>query len=367
MQRDHDMLIDVDIPTGIELDHDPDGLPKVVAKQPPKKETDVSDAIAQVRRERDEAVAAGEARAREAADSQSKLAEERKAREAAEGQAGENKDIASRAKWDELHAHRDHIASTIQNTEAMVESARRDLRSIELAKAKGDGDPNQLADAAVAVHERMAEAKAALIALRPGLSGTEDEIKRFRATLEAEAARIKEKPEPKVETKQEAKQEVKQPTPEDWIAGVRKEFGAAPADWVSEHREFVDDPKMNKKLIAFANSYVAIEEKPLNSKEFIEALNAKFFPEETEVDDEDGGEPEPVARKQTPSAPVTRNNGISSSGIGVKTGMVKGKVPMSPDERDTATQMYPNLPKEEAWKRYANNKARAIADGKYQR
>ncbi len=312
------------IDNGVEVTvaHDPDGLPKTVplGESPVKadrQKAQDNDTLARITRERDEALAKAEQEASE------RIEAERRARaelDALASKLGEHKGIALRAHWEKVTGEKDQINTSIQHFNAVLDAAKRDKRAIELARMEGKADPEKLADAAVAADERMAEAKAALITLNSGLSGAEEAIKEAERYIRAELAQAKEvKKEP--EAKTEEKKEPKKPSAEDWISDVRQKFGSAPADWVNEHREFVNDPKMNAKLIAFANHWLAFEEKPLNDSEFIDALNAKFFPEDTDVSEDDNQEETkvetkaPEKKKQAmASAPVSRgSNGYRSS------------------------------------------------------
>lgn len=322
MIGDNEALI-IDLPVmDITVDHDPDGLPKTVpVEQPREKKTAPApkddDAIKQVKRERDEALAA---RAREVADANARAEAAEKARDDAEGKAGQSKDIASRAYWDKLHGEYAQIESSIQTYKTLADTAKSHLRQVELARAKGEGDPEKLADAAVDAQERLAEAKAALLTLEQGKLGAADEIKRTRAALEAEAQgkkdvkpEVKEKVEPKTEVK-------KQPTADEWINQWPKR---TTGNWLKENRAYVDDPGKHQELMDFINKEFLPEYgvNNLHTATFIDALNEKFGStesesEEPEMEEEEAPAPvakEPVKKKVVAAAPVGRNGGYYSS------------------------------------------------------
>ncbi len=135
-----------------------------------------------------------------------------------------------------------------------------------------------------------------------------------------------------------------------------------------EHREFADpNSDENVDLNAFAAKWLRKNKNDpnsLNTHAFVEALDAQFATqEEAEVAE---AEPEVVPatkvqpRKTTPSAPVSR-----SSTPGRSQGTTEIGLDLA--EQQTATQMYPDLDRNAALKRYAKNKAMALRDGLYER
>lgn len=315
------------------------------------------DEIAKLRRERDEAArkaAEAEARAEQLAE-QARAAGE--SRDKADARAETREIQAMRAHWEKLHSDKSQIEGAIAATKLEAAAAERDL-----ASALESGNAERTA----AAQRALARAEAVLTQLDSGLSGMDakiEETKRLydkydRDRQEAAERKAKEPPpEPK-------KKEPDSPrTPEEWIDRVAKSaLGDGGADWLREHKEFVTDAKLNRKMLRFADDYAddnGVES--LKSKEFIAALNEKFFPDDTEDDvADDEIEVAPQQKRTTPSAPVSRSSPARPAHQGPG-----NRVRLNADEQAIATQLYPDMDRQAALKKYAANKARAIADGRY--
>lgn len=260
---------------------------------------------------------------------------EAKARGEAEGALLKTRGQALNEYYSRIAGELSQITSAIASTEALATSAQSALQAAM-------ADENATADvraARVAKAQReLSRAEAELVQLESGKSGAERAVAEAKWYLEEEArnnasltAARAEDAKAKAQPKGQAGAVAGQQTPDQWIDNVRSTIGAKVADWLSEHKEYVTDGKLNAKAIAFANNYALVEEGALNSDEFIEALNARFFPEED--DDGDGGgaegdragrmtavvEDEPrrpaakAAPKATHAAPVSRSGDYYSS------------------------------------------------------
>lgn len=330
MSKDNDALV-IEIPaTGL--------IPAAAEGDPPReektvplhdegisaKDAEISEALEKMRQERDAERSVREQRDREAAEARTTLENERKARADTEAKLSTVTDTAMRHEWATVNSEHQQLASALDNNKSETETAKEALRSYNLAlhKAAADGNlelQHQYNNGVVAAQEKLANLAASRIALESGKSGAEEEIKRTErkikdqiaardaAALAAKEAKDKEPP---------ATEAPRQQTPDEWIDTQRKVIGSRPADWLSEHKEFVTDPKLHKKLLAFAKSFPDLEDKPLDSEEFIEALNAKFFPEADAVDD-------PYEKPAAPAAkatPVKTNKGRASAPVNGQSG-----------------------------------------------
>lgn len=354
-RESQDLLIDVDMPSGIEVATDDDGLPKTVPAEPEKRDDELTKAIETYKRDLESERAVRSAKERDADEFRTQLEAERRARAEAETKLASVSDNAMRSEWAAVNSDYQQIVNAIASAQADGEAAKRELSA---AFADENLAPAEKANRIAIAQERIAKSAAERIAYEQGKIGAEAAVRDTKRRIEeayTKQTTERENPPPREEPKLWA-------TPEEWIADVRKRFGSKPADWLSQHPEYVTDAKLNKKLITFANAFQTLEEKPLDSEDFMSALNAKFFPtkEEPVANGHDDEAEEP--RKKTPSAPVSRGSVPGSNGT-----QKPGKIRLSPDEQGIATQMYPNLSPADAMKRYASNKARAVADGKYDR
>lgn len=353
----NDDTLVVEVPE-IELGFDADGLPKVVAKdaQPEAKakggEVEWSEEdrkqVEELRRAKQEADRRAAEAQRERDEARATAENERKGRTEAETAAERGRLANLRKDWDLLHSDRDRL-------DAYANSV-----AIEIAQVKKDLENAQLnADYATAADLNVKLGK---------LGATETEIDRAKRTADArieekkreieyELANPPKREEPPAPKHQE---QPKQQTPEDWIAGVRKEVGSVVADWLEQNKQFVTDPKLHQKMLKFADSYHTVEEKPLNDPEFIKALEAKFMPkkaQEVEVADEGSDDAieidmtpkkaaavaAPVSRATAPARPSTNNS---------------MKVRLSPDQAAMAVQLYVNKTNPETGRPYTENEAR---------
>ncbi len=369
MQRENqDLLVDVDLEIpGVDAALGwigEDGQIKPVSKEvkePKKKEARepeaAADAIEVIKRERDDALAR---EAKLKTDSQAQIEDrDQRLSKAMEG-ATRNEQFALKAHYDKVSADREQLDTALRSTDMILAAQEQELAAaLEVGGAEG-------AQRAAKAQRAIARAEAEKVALESGKAGAEYEVAKAKHLLEA-AYKVPEPGQPNPEP--EKKDETKKLTPDDYIVNVRQQAGNKVADWFDEHRDFITDPKLNGKFLAFAQYFASVEEKPLNSKDFIAALDAKFFPEAEEEDhneeedtDVEVEEPKPKAKPMA-AAPVSRNSSPARN----SNGMSGGKVRLNSDEQAMATNMYPDMDRASALKKYAANKARAIADGKYQK
>ena len=287
------------------------------------KDAEISEALEKMRQERDAERSVREQRDREAAESRTNLENERRARAKTESELSKVTDVAMRHEWASVNSDHQSLTGALDGNRAATETAKEALRSYNLAMHKAAAEGNdtllrQYNDAVVASQDNLSRLAAERIALESGKSGAEEEVRRTErkirdqiASRDAAAIAAREaKENPPAEPQRQA-------TPDEWIDTQRKTIGSRPADWLSEHKEFVTDPKLHKKLLAFANSFPTLEDKPLDSSEFIEALNAKFFPEADAVEQEDD---KPAAPAAKPTAAKPSNKGRASAPVNGQSG-----------------------------------------------
>lgn len=291
------------------------------------KDAEISQALENMRKERDAERSTREQREREAADARANLEAERKARAEIEAKLSTTSDQAMRHEWNTVNSERAQLVQALEGNKSEYETALAALRSYNLAahKAAIDGNADlhrQYNDGATEAQSKLATLAAQRVALESGKSGADEEVSRTERKIRDQiAARDAERLAAKEAKEKEppAAEAPKAQTTDEWIDGVRKDIGAKPADWLKDHPEFVTDPKLHKKLLVFANSFPTLEDKPLDSSEFIEALNAKFFPEADAVEEEDDKPAAaPAARptvkpKGRASAPVNGQSGYFTS------------------------------------------------------
>lgn len=332
MARDESLIFEIQ-DDSIDVGYDDDGTPITVVKEKAKPEPSetkakaavapvevdepavkpdkaADDRLAALMRERDEA-----ARAR--ADAESRIETERTARMKAESESAEGRQVALRAHWAKVQSDAQAIEATIASTKSQMDAARAEYIAAEEA-----GDTSRKLKA----HEVLTQAQHDFRELEQGKRGVQAEAERVRDAYKAMAEEAAKAP-----VVEEKKPEPKQVTPDDWIDTVRKGVGAQVADWLSENKQFVTDPKLNAKVVAFSKYYADVEEKPLNDPEFIKALSDKFLPKPKvaaqEADDVDHDDDEVVVEtvekpkaaspapktKVAPSAPVGRSGSYFSS------------------------------------------------------
>lgn len=234
------------------------------------------------------------------------------ARVKAEGTASKRTEEAMRAHWAKIHSEHSQITGAIAQTQSEADIAQK-----ELIAATEAGDAQRAASAQRAI----AKAEAALLQLENGRIAAESEIAHTKRIYEGyQPAKIDAEPPPRTEPK-------RAPTPDEWIDSTRSAIGDEGANWLRTNKEFATDPKLNRKLLRFADDYADDHgREALKSPEFIAALNEKFFPSSGEdegevVEDRRAKEraeveeaPKPQRQTRTaPAAPVSRGNNFFSS------------------------------------------------------
>lgn len=359
-----DQLV-VEVPTDIELGFDADGLPKAVAKNGGAQKSsdhqiewseDDRRQIEVLKREREASEREkADLRQREA-DARAQITAEREARSAAEQTAEKNRLGKMRAEYDLLHSDHQQIMSAINANKIELTAAETDLQT-----ALTNADYETAAKIQTKIG-KLAAFDGQLEQAKGRAERAIDDAKRYIEKELSSPQKTDERgPEPE-------KKEIKQLTPDEWIENVRTSVGGTLANWLKDHREFVTDPKLHNRMLKFADAYVHVEEKPLNDIEFIKELEAKFLSKKTEVDvddtQDDGAiviDTEPKRQSTAVAAPVSRATSPARS----STTNQSLKVRLTADQASMATALYPNLPQEEARKRYAENLLRAQKDQKF--
>lgn len=323
----------IEIPSDeIQLGADADGMPKAIPGEkaatgkPIEAEADDSAGkeaarVAALEKERDAANAKAERMEREAATERTRATEalERAARlgqdlDKRTGEAVGAHRAAMRERYAKTHSDYQNVAAGITNAQGMLAQAETDL-----ASAIQNGDHG--AQARLTAHiSKVGAQLAQLETLKPNV---EYELNEAKATYEdtersvTEIARKKaEEPDPKPQPKGPKNHaDFAANYADQWID---QSAPRAVQSWLREHKDDVlKDEKKFKQLNAFANLYEAENgDGSLNSKDFANALEAKFYPKEDDVSERETEEveveePKPRA-KRTPAAPVSRVGVFSS-------------------------------------------------------
>lgn len=368
MNKDvEDLVVDVEIPAdAIQLGHDKDGLPKTdpaekAVKVEPKKAKEAKpDPNVEALKQRDADLAEARRKAFEAQVERDKLArqaqQERDARMRAEEHLDTRTGQAIRAHYERIYAHQQQLAGAEASAKTEAGTAEREYQAAMEAQdyaraaqaqrsmAKAEAVLMQLEAAKGPVEQQLDEAQRAMQAMQRAMASQQD----------ADRQRQEKKPDPQ-----------KPSTPEEWIA----QFPRATQDWLTEHKDYVTDAKLHRKLLRFADDWVDDHgEHTLHSAEFVNGLNERFFPkakEESAEEVEDEGDevevetaPAPKA-KSAPAAPVSR----SAQPLSSNKASGNGRVRLTPAQQDAAVKMYPQLDPREALKKYAINLDRLAKDG----
>lgn len=314
----------IEIPSDlIAMGHDADGLPKTVVVEP-EEEPKV--------REPDPEVKTLKQRLEEAERERERLRTEHQTERAAREKAEKDRDVNSHYA---IRAHRDAVTARYQEaTQAQSEietglSAAQTIRaSLEEAKRRvitdDNIDPHERARQQVKIDSDLQALAARMETLEAGKRGVESRVAEARQTYEETERRLSALQEREREPKVEDKPEVKVPQPpknaDEFIAVAPTELKG----WLAEHREFADpNSDENVDLQGFAAKWLRKNggnHAALNSEAFREALDAKFFPEDTKEMTTEEPDPEPAPRRATPkpntrpaAAPVMRDKELYSS------------------------------------------------------
>lgn len=302
----------VDIPTDI-IEVPAAGAPPAAAVPDKTKQLppdDTADRLARLERER-EAAARERDEERSARVQAERVAREHSAaRATAEETAQTREQQALNAHWARIHSDRDHIAAAIQTAEAREKSAKDDFRA---AREAGNADKEAEALAAIA------DSRAMMSQLEQGKIAAERQIEETRRALQERAERVAAAGKSRADdpaTKPAAEPQPAPVTPDAWIDGVRPSLGDTNANWLREHKEFVTDPKLNRKLLRFADDYADDHGvSALKSDDFRRALDERFFPDKEEP--APAPVPAPTQERSRPratsSAPVSRGSQFFSS------------------------------------------------------
>lgn len=151
-------------------------------------------------------------------------------------------------------------------------------------------------------------------------------------------------------------------------------YSPAAKNWINSHPQFLSDKSYNSKVMAahYAAEADGVTESN-NPAEYFKRLDTAVNPkivltpnvEEEEMEDENPRVEvkKPAAPSRTSSAaPVSREVNPGNRGSGGNR-----RIQLTPDEAEHALISYPNLAKEEAYKRYYENQQKLIAAGKITR
>lgn len=369
MTGDDELLVDIDLdlPTNVAaasgwLSSEPvEPKPKVTQELEPK-EPAVSPELETARRQAQEAQARLDALSKQAD-------EERQGRLKAQEDAQRNQTYALNAHLARMDANlarvnsdHDQLTSSISAWKNHIDMAKRQLTS---ARDAGDGKTE------TDLMDQIAEARAMLTQLEAGRTGALNAVEdakreRERAVLAAQQAA--QRAQEDAERASQKETEPKQITPDEYIDNVRARIGSYGADWFKEHKEFITDRVLHKKMQSFVEDWVDRNgESAMRTQSFKTALDERFGfkkAEPTPAPEEENEEMEdekPQRQPSAPAAPVSRQSNSMSKPNGNGAG---SRMRLSPEEQATAVLMYPDMVPADARKKYATNKARLIADGR---
>lgn len=269
------------------------------------------------------------------------------------------------AHWQKVTADHDHVKTAID----MARERENAARTAYIA-AREAGDNTREADAI----RIMTEANSAIAQLDAGRIGLEKSVAEARLAIEdhtaAEAEYVREREAAQARKAETDRQEQATRPPQaksadDWIEGLRSTVDDGVVEWLKEHREFVTDDKAHRKFLRCVDDFVDDHGRSaLKGAELLDVLNQRFFPDASGHDDADesaesASVDQRASRRVAPAAPVSRNAPAASTQT--RTGSMR----LSAAEQMTALQLYPELDRASALKRYATNKHRAIADNRY--
>lgn len=357
-----EMLIDVDIPIDIEGAYDPDGLPKVVAKKTTPAVVVKPEDLKRVEEDRD-----AERAARTAAEKAA--AEAAAAARNAMGRLSEVSVQAYGAHYANVSSQLQRVTEAISTTKVLADragdalaAAERDLASIDPADPNAPALRAQLADRKVQAQRELSRVEAELVTLEAGKHSAEAAAHEAKRYWEAAAQDADATTRAVAEAAAKEQQQSKTQTADQWI----DQCPAATRPWLREHREFTTDPVKHRKLLRFAEEYAEDHGgvAALDTADYVAAMNAKFFPKQQDEDVGDGDNEPPAEprRHSAPAAPPSRSSSPAGGGGGGGSG---SRIRLSADEVSVAVQMYPDLQRQDALKKYATNKARAIREGLY--
>lgn len=231
---------------------------------------------------------------------QARIQAEQRARDAAQ-EAARARDEAAKARTETVESNINSVSSAMEAAQALAEAAEN-----EYAAAMDAGDHKGAAKA----QRKMADASYRIGRLEEG-----------KADLEARKA------EP-AQTRQEPTRAV--PVEADPVERALANVTPRTAAWLREHKEFVTDPKLNKKANAAHASAIAEDYIPDTDAYFDFCERFLGIKEEPAARTEQRQQPTTRTRTAMPAAPVSREGG-SSNGSGGQA------VTLTPGEQRAAT------------------------------
>lgn len=256
---------------------------------------------------------------RRIADMAKRLEESETSRASAESDRVKVTDTAWRTHWAKVNSDHENLKGHIAATDAEITNAERELQS-----ATTDNDPARISKAT----RDIARLEAMKTRLEDGRAGAAAEIEKtqrdYQTWVEQQKARDAA---PKPEAKEpERKAQPESMTADEWIETKAPQRLRS---WFREHPEFVTPgTKEQRRLDVFVAQYLLDNDRNpndiayLNSGEFRQALNDKFFPsEDHDMADEKPRTPakreeapRPAAKERAPAAaPVSRSGNYYSS------------------------------------------------------
>jgi len=298
MAGENDELV-VEIPSDvIQFGQDADGLPRTDPVAPAKPARAAPDA--------DGAVKTGDRDRRERERLQrerDELAERAARAEQIAAQALADREQASQLVAERtgqtLRAHAAKVYSDYQQIVGAIGAAQTEAQTAEqeFVRASEAGEHAR----AAAAQRSIAKAEAALAQLESGKVAAESAVREAHDLLNRGATTPSAPAQP-------AAPPPRAPTPDEWIDTARQAIGDDGADWLRENKQYVTDPRLNKRLLRFVEDYADEHgQSALKEDGFRAALDAKFFPDKG--GDGDGlvvEQTRPASSRAAPAAPTPR-------------------------------------------------------------
>lgn len=292
----------------IQLGQDSDGLPRTDPTPEPKRRSAPKTDDDKVRRERESLQ-----RERDEASARAQRAEAAAAEALA--QRDQAASLLTTRTGQALRSHAARVTSDYQQITNAIDSEknRSEMATREYTRALESGDHTAAAEA----QRIIARSEAAIAQLETGRLAAEGEVRQAHDMLKQEnTAPAPMSPAISYQSPNSRTEPQAPASPDAWIDQARGVIGSDGAEWLRDHKEFVTDPKLNRKMLRFAEEYADDNgQGSLTSADFARALNEKFFPDDADDAGNDRqqravADDEPKAQqRRTTAAPVSRGNG----------------------------------------------------------
>lgn len=263
------------------------------------------------------------------------VARERAGREEAERRARENETRAQSYQAEAQDGRLTAISNAIRAVQSEADSAERSY-----ADALASGDHQSAAKA----QRVIASMEARLLQLENGKAAIEEQLEASKGQPQKSFPVERQAPDP--------------------IEAWADTLSSQSASWVREHRDAFRDPAVVRRIGAAHSAAVELEGIQPDTPEyfaFIETRIGLRKPERPAEPEEKPSQPRSddgkYARKPVPAAPVA-SGGPSAGGNSAKT------ITLSAEMREIAASLFPDLPKAEAEKKYAQSRALLMREGK---